>query len=97
MKCFADLEWLIIGTSDSVEFFMYFPFPFFIFFMNIYCSRIFCKGPLLDAVQKVHLFHDSKDFVDMSLKFSPSKSDYKGSYSNYLLIYWTLVTFQMIP
>jgi alpha,alpha-trehalase len=33
--------------------------------------RIFCQGPLLEAVQNAHLFHDSKEFVDMPLKYSP--------------------------
>jgi alpha,alpha-trehalase len=32
--------------------------------------RVFCQGPLLEAVQNAHLFHDSKDFVDMPLKYS---------------------------
>jgi alpha,alpha-trehalase len=33
--------------------------------------KIFCHGPLLDAIQRAHIFTDSKDFVDMPLKFDP--------------------------
>lgn len=36
--------------------------------------RVFCQGPLLEAVQNAHLFHDSKDFVDMPLKYSPDET-----------------------
>ncbi|OUC48137.1 alpha,alpha-trehalase [Trichinella nativa] len=32
--------------------------------------HIFCHGELLDAVQKSHLFQDSKHFVDMSLQYN---------------------------
>ncbi|XP_078323800.1 trehalase-like [Crassostrea virginica] len=34
-------------------------------------SPIFCQGQLLDTIQKMRLFSDSKTFVDMSLKNSP--------------------------
>uniref|UniRef100_A0A5S6QXL3 Trehalase n=1 Tax=Trichuris muris TaxID=70415 RepID=A0A5S6QXL3_TRIMR len=33
---------------------------------------IFCHGPLLEAVQLSGIFNDSKHFVDMSLRYSPS-------------------------
>jgi len=33
--------------------------------------KIFCEGPLLDAVQRAHLFDDSKYFVDMPLLYDP--------------------------
>ncbi|KFD52483.1 hypothetical protein M514_06680 [Trichuris suis] len=33
---------------------------------------IFCHGPLLEAVQLSGMFDDSKHFVDMSLRYSPS-------------------------
>lgn len=31
--------------------------------------KVFCQGPLLDAVQRAHLFPDSKDFVDMPMVY----------------------------
>jgi alpha,alpha-trehalase len=33
--------------------------------------KVFCEGPLLDAVQKAHIFPDSKHFVDMPMVFDP--------------------------
>lgn len=33
--------------------------------------KVFCHGPLLDAVQKAHIFHDSKHFVDMPMVHDP--------------------------
>lgn len=33
--------------------------------------RVFCTGPLLKAVQNARIFHDSKDFVDMPMKYDP--------------------------
>ncbi|KHJ41379.1 alpha,alpha-trehalase [Trichuris suis] len=33
--------------------------------------NIYCHGPILDAVQKSHLYPDSKHFVDMALKQDP--------------------------
>lgn len=32
---------------------------------------VFCRGPLLDAVQKAHIFPDSKHFVDMPMLYDP--------------------------
>lgn len=34
-------------------------------------SLIYCQGDLLDTIQRMRLFNDSKTFVDMSLKQSP--------------------------
>ncbi|KAI6174947.1 Trehalase [Aphelenchoides bicaudatus] len=34
-------------------------------------SQIYCDGPILQAVQDAHLFHDSKYFVDMPLRQDP--------------------------
>eukprot|EP00928_Gymnodinium_smaydae_P048388 TRINITY_DN32344_c0_g1_i1.p1 TRINITY_DN32344_c0_g1~~TRINITY_DN32344_c0_g1_i1.p1 ORF type:complete len:708 (+),score=151.23 TRINITY_DN32344_c0_g1_i1:75-2126(+) len=34
-------------------------------------ARVYCEGPLLDAVQKARIFSDSKTFVDMPLKEDP--------------------------
>ncbi len=34
-------------------------------------SQIYCQGPILEAVHRLHLFNDSKYFVDMSLKYDP--------------------------
>mmetsp|Transcript_56021 Transcript_56021/g.126007 ORF Transcript_56021/g.126007 Transcript_56021/m.126007 type:complete len:561 (+) Transcript_56021:67-1749(+) len=34
-------------------------------------ARVFCSGPLLDAVQRARVFKDSKTFVDMPLKDEP--------------------------
>lgn len=36
-------------------------------------SPIYCQGDLLDIIQRMRLFNDSKTFVDMSLKQSPEK------------------------
>lgn len=36
------------------------------------CS-VFCRGPILDAVQRGKLFEDSKEFVDMPLKKDPEE------------------------
>jgi alpha,alpha-trehalase len=33
--------------------------------------KVFCQGPLLDAVQRAHLFPDSKHFVDMPMVYDP--------------------------
>jgi alpha,alpha-trehalase len=33
--------------------------------------KVFCQGPLLDAVQRAHLFDDSKHFVDMPMVYDP--------------------------
>ncbi|XP_042889789.1 trehalase-like isoform X2 [Penaeus japonicus] len=35
-------------------------------------SEIYCHGSLLHTIQMAHLFNDSKEFVDMSLKASPN-------------------------
>jgi len=35
--------------------------------------RVFCEGPLLDAVQRAGLFEDSKTFVDRPLKMEPEQ------------------------
>jgi len=32
---------------------------------------VFCRGPLLDAVQRAHIFEDSKHFVDMPMLYDP--------------------------
>jgi alpha,alpha-trehalase len=32
---------------------------------------VFCRGPLLDAVQRAHIFPDSKHFVDMPMLYDP--------------------------
>lgn len=34
---------------------------------------IYCHGPILEAVQSAKLFNDSKTFVDMPMKHSPSQ------------------------
>jgi len=34
--------------------------------------KVFCQGPLLDAVQRAHLFPDSKHFVDMPMVYDPT-------------------------
>lgn len=34
-------------------------------------SQVFCEGDLLDAVQMAGIFEDSKEFVDMPLRFDP--------------------------
>ncbi|KAJ8613352.1 hypothetical protein CTAYLR_002251 [Chrysophaeum taylorii] len=34
-------------------------------------ARVYCSGPLLDAVQTLHLFADSKTFVDMPMLEDP--------------------------
>lgn len=36
-------------------------------------SPIYCQGDLLDIIQRMRLFNDSKTFVDMSLKQSPEE------------------------
>lgn len=36
-------------------------------------SPIYCQGGLLDIIQRMRLFNDSKTFVDMSLKQSPEE------------------------
>lgn len=33
--------------------------------------KVFCDGPLLDAVQRAHIFPDSKHFVDMPMVYDP--------------------------
>jgi alpha,alpha-trehalase len=33
--------------------------------------KVFCQGPLLDAVQRAHIFEDSKHFVDMPMVYDP--------------------------
>lgn len=33
--------------------------------------KVFCQGPILDAVQKAHIFPDSKHFVDMPMIYDP--------------------------
>lgn len=33
---------------------------------------VFCRGPLLDAVQRAHIFEDSKHFVDMPMLYDPA-------------------------
>ena len=33
--------------------------------------QVFCEGDLLDAVQMAGIFEDSKEFVDMPLRFDP--------------------------
>ncbi|KAI6225077.1 Trehalase [Aphelenchoides fujianensis] len=34
-------------------------------------SQIYCDGPILQAVQEAHLYHDSKFYVDMPLRMDP--------------------------
>jgi alpha,alpha-trehalase len=33
--------------------------------------KVFCEGPILDAVQRAHLFPDNKHFVDMPMVYDP--------------------------
>uniref|UniRef100_A0A915J566 Trehalase n=1 Tax=Romanomermis culicivorax TaxID=13658 RepID=A0A915J566_ROMCU len=37
-------------------------------------SEIYCRGPILEAVHRLHIYPDSKDYVDMPLKFSPNET-----------------------
>lgn len=50
-------------------------------------SQIYCDGPILQAVQDAHLFHDSKYFVDMPLRQDPGDTHglltYSHIYSHY--------------
>lgn len=48
-------------------------------FIILFASPIYCQGDLLDIIQRMRLFNDSKTFVDMSLKQSPG-SDTKRSF-----------------
>lgn len=48
-------------------------------FIILFASPIYCQGDLLDIIQRMRLFNDSKTFVDMSLKQSPG-SDTKSSF-----------------
>lgn len=41
---------------------------FIILIVNYFYSQIYCHGELLDDVQSLRLFPDSKTFVDMKLK-----------------------------
>uniref|UniRef100_A0A7S3NM94 Trehalase n=1 Tax=Aureoumbra lagunensis TaxID=44058 RepID=A0A7S3NM94_9STRA len=36
-------------------------------------SKVYCQGPLLEAVQSLGLFNDSKTFVDMRMRSSPEE------------------------
>ena len=49
---------------------------------NQFKLKIYCDGPVLQAVQDARLFPDSKYFVDMPLKIDPGKS-YKSIKSHH--------------
>jgi len=36
-----------------------------------FCSDIYCRGKLIEAVQLNHVYEDDKTFVDLALKFPP--------------------------
>lgn len=36
------------------------------------CDNLYCTGPLIDLVMSMRIFNDSKTFVDLKLKQSPS-------------------------
>lgn len=42
-----------------------------LYIVNYLFSRVYCEGSLFETIQNAHLFHDSKDFVDMPLINSP--------------------------
>jgi len=69
--------------------------------------KVFCEGPLLDAVQKAHIFPDSKHFVDMPMVYDadttlmafeqlPNKSD-ANAIRDFVFQYFTDPGTELLP